>query len=459
MVDWFRNRVAPLRMLAATPTSLIERPLMEIVILIFLIVLNGVFAMSEMAVVSSRKSRLQQWADEGRRGAAAALSLANEPSNFLSTIQVGITVIGITSGAFGEAKIAKPFAQYLGQWPLIAPYAEAIALTLVIAGITVTSIIVGELVPKRLALLKPEVLASAIAKPMQWLAALTHPLVRMLSFVTEVVIRLLGARQSKEPAVTEEEIHMLMDQGAEEGVFEEHEQAIVSRVFRLDKLKVTGVMTSRVDIVYLDLEHSAEETLRLVIESDRSHFPVTRGGLDHVEGMVKAQTLLRMAASGQPVDLASSLRKVLFIPQALTVMEVVESFKKHRQTLALAVNEFGDVQGIVTLHDVMEALVGDIATLDQPEGEIDIIRRDDGSWLVDGGVTIDRFKDVVGIHEPLSGEGSGFYQTVGGFAMTQLGNIPRVGDKFNWNRFGFEIVDMDKNRVDKLIVTSTEPKS
>jgi putative hemolysin len=427
---------------------------MEIAILLLLIILNGIFAMSEMAVVSSRKSRLQQWADEGRHGAAAALTLANEPTAFLSTIQVGITVIGITSGAFGEATIAKQLAQYLGQWPQLTSYADAIALTIVIAGITVTSIIIGELVPKRLALLNPEVIASVIAKPMQWLAALTHPLVRMLTFVTELVTRLFGARQSTEPTVTDEEIQVLMNQGKEAGVFDEREQAIISRVFRFDKLKVTAVMTSRADIVHLDLEHSAEDTLRAVIESDRSHFPVTRGSLDKVEGVVKAQTLLRRAASGQPVDLASCLTKVMFVPQTQTVMELVESFKKRRQTLALVVNEFGEVQGIVTLHDVMESLVGDIATLDQPESEIDIILREDGSWLVDGGVTIDRFKYVLGIHDSLPQEGTGFYQTIGGFTMTHLARVPRVADKFNWDRFCFEIVDMDNNRVDKLIVTA-----
>ena len=217
-------------------------------------------------------------------------------------------------------------------------------------------------------------------------------------------------------------------------------------------------MTSRADITYLDLDSPADETLRVVIENAHSHFPVASGGLDHAEGMVRAQTVLRKAAPGQPVDLASCLTKALFVPQTLTVMEVVESFKKHRQTVALVINEFGIVQGLVTLHDVMEALVGDIATIAQPEEDIDIVRREDGSWLVDGGVAIERFKDVIGVDAHLPEEDSGAYHTVGGFAMARLGRVPSVADHFTWESFRFEVIDMDENRVDKLIVTPMNPK-
>jgi putative hemolysin len=424
---------------------------MELLILAFFIVLNGVFAMSEMAVVSARKARLQQWTDEGRAGAAAALELANNPANFLSTIQVGITTIGILSGAFGEATIAKALEAWLRAWPALVPYAEEVALVIVVAGITIASLIVGELIPKRLALLSPEAIASAIAKPMRVLARLTHPLVSTLSAITEGALRLVGIRGTGGAPVSEEEINVLMAQGAKAGIFEAHEQALVERVFRLDELRVTGVMTPRADVVSLDLDAPLEVNLRRIVESGYSRFPAIRGGVDRVEGVLQTKTLFEDAVSGRPIDLAARLAKPLYLPDTLTVMQVVESFKKHRQTMALVVNEFGELQGVVTLNDVMEALVGDIATVEDA-AELDVVRRDDGSWLVDGSVTVERFKDVVGLDVPLPEERSGGYYTLGGFAMLQLGRVPNVGDRFDWGGLRFEIVDMDRNRVDKLIV-------
>jgi putative hemolysin len=425
---------------------------MELLILSALILLNGVFAMSEMAVVSSRKTRLQQWADEGRPGAAVALALANEPSSFLSTIQVGITVIGILSGAFGEATIARPLAAWLREWPALAPHADLLALAIVVAGITLASLIFGELVPKRLALLNSEAVAAAIARPMRLLSRLAYPVVRVLGATTDGILKLVGARRANAPPVTEEEIKVLMQQGTDAGVFEAHEQAIVARVFRLDELKVTGVMTPRSDIVQLDLDAPLPVNLRVIVESGHSRFPVTRAGLDRIEGILEVKTLLEDSLSGRPVDLASRVVKALFVPESLTVMEVVAAFRKHRRTLALVVNEFGELQGLVTLNDVMEALVGDIATVDD-ETEPDVVRRDDGSWLVDGGVTVERFKDLLEIDAPFPEEGSGAYHTLGGFAMLRLGRVPHVGDRFDWDGWRFEVVDMDRNRVDKLIVT------
>jgi putative hemolysin len=419
---------------------------MELLVLAILILCNGVFAMSEMAVVSSRKARLQQFADEGRSGAAAALALANKPTIFLSTIQVGITVIGITSGAFGEATLAQGLSDRLSQWPAIDPYSDQIALGVVVAGITFASLIVGELVPKRLALVNPESVASLIARPMQMLSTITYPVVRLLSFTTEGVLALFGIRTSTEAPVTEEEINVLMAQGALAGVFERHEQAIVSRVFRLDDLRVTGVMTPRSEVVYVDLDLPLAANLRRMVEASHSRFPVARGGLDRIEGIVFAKTLLEDAVAGRPLELGSRLAKPLFVPETLTVTAVLASFKKHRQTVALVVNEYGEVQGLVSLNDIMEALVGDIATVDN-ESERDIVRRDDGSWLVDG------FKDVVGVEEPLPEEDAGTYQTIGGFAMMRLGHVPRVSDAFEWHGLRFEVMDMDRNRVDKLLVT------
>lgn len=424
---------------------------MELFILSVLILLNGLFAMSEMAVVSSRKVRLQQWADEGRAGAKAALAVANDPSNFLSTIQVGITVIGVTSGAFGEASFATSLTNWLAQWPALAHYAEPLALVLVVTCITIASIIVGELVPKRLALLSAERIATAVARPMQVLSRLTYPVVRVLSAVTDGILALFGAREVKEPHVTEEEINLLMEQGAEAGVFEKHEQALVARVFRLDELNVTAVMTPRSDIVALDLEDSAEANIRRMLESRHSRFPVVRGESNNIDGIVLTKALFQDSIAGRPLDLASRLVKPLFVPQTLTAMEVVAAFKKHRQTMALVVNEFGDLQGLVTLNDIMEALVGDIATVED-EADRDAVRRDDGSWLIDGNMTIERFKDVVGIDESFPEEGLHPYHTVAGFVMLQLGRVPQVGDKFQWSRLQVEVLDMDRNRIDKVLV-------
>ena len=426
---------------------------MELLILLFLFVLNGLFAMSEMAVVSSRKARLQQWADEGRTGAKMALNLANEPSHFLSTIQVGITVIGITSGAFGEAALTRRLSEWLSQWPALDAYSEGLALTLVIAGITVGSLIIGELVPKRLALLNPERVASFIAAPMRWVSLIAYPLVRALSAVTDGVLSLLGLRPSQEPPVTEDEIKVLMEQGAEAGVFEEHEQMLVSRVFRLDELKVTGIMTPRSNIVCVNLEDSLKVNLDRIVESNHSRFPVVRGSLDHIEGIVLAKALLADAASGRAIEPSTHLEKALYVPATLTVMEVVEQFKKHRQTMAIVVNEHGEPEGMVTLNDVLEALVGDIATVDD-EDERDVIQRDDGSWLMDGSVTIDRFKDVLDIDGHLPEEEDGNYHTLAGFVMMQLGRVPQVSDHFTWEQWRIEVVDMDRNRVDKVLVTA-----
>jgi putative hemolysin len=424
---------------------------MEILILFGLILMNGVFAMSEMAVVSARKARLQHLADEGKRGAKVALRLAQEPSSFLATIQVGITVIGITSGAFGEAKLAKGLSEWLSQWAVFDRHSEAIAATIVITGITLAALIFGELVPKRLALLNPERVASLVAGPMRALSRVAYPLVRALGAVTDGILRLLGLRATGESPVTEEEIKVLMEQGAEAGVFEAHEQQLVSRVFRLDELRVTGVMTPRGDIIYLDLEEPLEENVRRIVAGHHSRFPVVRGGLRNVVGIVLAKTLLEESLAGRPVDL-SNLAKALFVPETLTVMDLVAQFKQHRQTMALVVNEFGDVVGLATLNDVMEALVGDIATADD-ERDRDIVPRDERSWLVDGSVTIERFKDVLDVEVPLPEEGLGSYHTVAGFALLQLDRVPHVADRFEWQGYTFEIVDMDGNRIDKLLVT------
>jgi putative hemolysin len=428
---------------------------MELLVLFFLIVLNGVFALSEMSVVASRKTRLQQWSDEGRPGASVALSLANEPSHFLSTIQIGITVIGILSGAFAGATIAKQLAESFSKLAMLQPHADTLALTIVVAGIAICSLIIGELAPKRIALVNPEAIASSIARPMQFFTKVTFPLVKAMSLATDGMLRLFGSKASPESAVTQEEIQVLMKQGAAVGVFDSHEQAMVSRVFRMDERRVTSVMTPRVDITYLDLSAPFAVNRDTLLQSANSRFPLCKGGLDEIIGIVHAKAMLEDALQDKPFDLTRHATKPLYIPEGLTITEVLEMFKKQRQHFALVLDEYGEIQGLVTMADIMEALVGDIGTVGEAT-DPDIVRRDDGSWLVDGTVAVQSFRDAAGLEEALPGEDTDSYNTVGGFVMMQLGRIPKVCDKFEAGGYRFEVIDMDRNRVDKLLISQGE---
>jgi putative hemolysin len=424
---------------------------MELTVLLLLILLNGVFALSEMAVVSSRKVRLLQWADDGRSGAALAFELANHPGHFLSTIQIGITLIGILSGAVGEATIARSLAEQLSVVTPLRAYADSLSFGIVVTGITLLSLVLGELVPKRLALLNPEAIASAIAGPMRLLSRVAFPLVHGLNLFTEFVLRLLAARAPQPPPVTEEEINVLMEQGAEAGVFEKHEQALVSRVFRIGEQRITSAMTPRIDIVYFDVNDPFEVNRDKLLRSTHSRFPVCRGHLDEVVGVLQAKTLLDDMLLGKPVDLMSGVSRAFYVPDSLTVVGLLEAFKKHRQQFALVIDEYGELHGLVTMNDVVGTLVGDIATV-QEVAEPEVVQRDDGSWLIDGNVTAERFREMMALPEPLPGEATESYHTLAGFAMRQLGRIPQAGDRFENDGFRFEIVDMDKNRVDKLLV-------
>jgi len=429
---------------------------MELLILLLLILLNGVFAMSEMSVVSARKVRLEQWADEGRHGASVALALANEPGDFLSTIQIGITSVAVLSGALSEATVAKDLAEQFSAFSPLRPYADTLALGVVVVGVTLCFLIIGELVPKRLALRNPEGIASVIARPMQLLSKLASPLAKTLSLTTEAVLRLFGIQALPGPPITQEEIKVLMEQGAQAGVFERHEQVMVSRVFRMDERRLASAMTPRVDITYLDMNDSFETNRQKLVASPHSRFPLCKGGLDDIVGIVHAKALLDDAFEGRVADLASHATKPLYLPDTLTVMELLEMFKKRRQHLALVVDEYGELQGLVTMTDVMETLVGDIPTVEEAY-EPDIVRREDGSLLIDGTVAVERFRDVTGLEEQLPGEDTGSYHSLGGFVMMQLGRVPQVGDKFESSGFRFEIVDMDRNRVDKLLVSRSAP--
>lgn len=424
---------------------------MDIALLLFLILLNGVFAMSEIAVVSSRKVRLQRLADDGSPGAHSALTLHAEPATFLSTIQVGITSIGILSGAIGETALADPLAAWLGQFAAIEAYARAIALTIVVVGLTYFSVVVGELVPKRLGLLAPEGIASLIARPMNMLSRLTRPVVWLLSASSSLLLRLIGARRKEEPPVTDDEINVLMGQGAEAGIFHQSEQEIVSNVLRLDDQRIGAIMTHRTDIYLIDLDDPEHETRRRIAESPYARIVVCRDGLDHVAGILRTSDLLKPALAGGPLNIEAVLRPPLYVPDSVSTTQLLESFRKARMQFALIVNEYGDMEGLVTLTDVLTSIVGDLPSHDSPT-EQEIVVREDGSWLVDGCVAIERLKTVLEIDDDLPGEEENAFNTLGGFVMHMLGHIPAVADHFEWEHWRFEVMDMDRNRVDKMLV-------
>ena len=428
---------------------------MDLLLILLLILLNGVFAMSEIAVVSSRKARLQNLADDGSLGAQAALSLHQEPSSFLSTIQVGITLVGILNGAIGEAAVADPLAEWIGRIPLLTPYAKAVALTITVVGLTYFSVVVGELVPKRLALLAPEGIAALMARPMMILARITHPLVVILSGSCTAILRVLGARRKEEPPVTDDEIKVLMEQGAEAGVFHESEQEIVSNVLRLDEQRISAIMTPRRDMFVIDLDEDEGEIWQRIVETAFSRLVVCRDGLEHVLGVLQTGDLLKKALPGGHVTLAdieALLRPPLYVPESVTTTQLLESFRRARLQFALIIDEYGEVQGLVTLTDVLAAIVGELSVPEAPEDR-DMLQREDGSWLVDGDVGIERLKSVLDIGDDLPGEDEHSFHTLGGFIMHVLGRIPTPTDHFEALGWRFEVMDMDRNRVDKVLLS------
>jgi putative hemolysin len=422
----------------------------ELLILLLLLIANAVFAMSEIAIVSARKARLQQWANEGDTKARVALELANAPNQFLATIQVGITLVGILAGAFGSATLAKELAVALNGLPLLAPYSQAISFGVVVISITYLSLIVGELAPKRLALNSPERIASAIASPMRGLSRLAHPAVRLLSISTDAVLRLIGIQPSAEPPVTEEEIRVLIEQGTQAGMFEEAEQEMVERVFRLGDRRVSAVMTPRTEIVWLDRNASSEEIRRTIAESVHSRFVIAQGGLDNILGVVHAKDLLARSLGIQAIDLMASLQQPLFVPESMRALALLELFKQSGTHIALAMDEYGGIQGLVTPSDILEAIVGDLP-LPGERAEPQVVQREDGSWLLDGMLSVDEFKELLHLSH-LPGEDQGLYQTVAGFVIMQLGRIPQAADAFEWEGLRFEVMDMDGNRIDKVLV-------
>lgn len=422
----------------------------EVLIILLLILLNAVFVMSEMAIVSAKKVRLQFLANQGNSKAKTALELANSPNQFLATVQIGITLIAILSGAYGETTLSKIFSPWLNSIPALVPYSRAIAAVLSIAIVTFLTLTIGELLPKQLALNTPERVATLVAIPMRWLSIITAPLVALLGATTDLLVRLMGIQPSTDPEVTEEEIKVLIEQGTEAGTFEEAEQDMVERVFRLGDRRIGALMTPRPEIVWLDLEDSGEVNRQKMMNSGHSRFPVCQGELDNVLGVVNVSDLLARSLNNQPLDLTVSLRQPLFIPESTRGLKVLELFKQNSIHVALVVDEYGVIQGLVTLNDMLVEIVGDIPSVDEEEFP-QAVQREDGSWLLDGMLSIEEFFDLFEVEDP-GGEHKGNYHTLGGFVIMNLGKIPSAADHFEWNRFRFEVMDMDGNRVDKVLV-------
>ena len=429
---------------------------LQITVVFLLILVNGFFAMAEMAVVSARKARLQHAAELGREGARVALELKRDPGRFLSTVQIGITVISVLASVLGGATLADTLAQHLeGVSGWVGEYAKSISFVVVVILIAYFSLILGELVPKRLALSRPEYIAARLSWLLQIMAWLTAPAERLLSASSNLVLRIIPIRSGEPSPVTEEEITLMLREATAAGHFQAAETAMVQMVFRLGDRRVSAVMTPRTQVEWLDLTDSEEENRRKIHESAYSRFPVVEGGPQHVVGIVQVKDLYTAALAGRPFDLRAALGAPLFVPNTVTALRALEIFKKSGAPMALVVDEYGDFEGIVTLHDILQSLVGDIADPTDADSQA-VVRRDDGSWLVDGMVTADEIKDLTGLPR-LPGEDSDDFQTLGGFLMARINRVPKVGDRINVQGIRFEVVDMDGRRVDRVLITPPKP--
>jgi putative hemolysin len=424
----------------------------ELLVISLLVFFNSLFALAEIALISARKSKLKQLADGGSEPARIARQLADDPTRFLSTVQFGVTLIGIFTGAYGGAAVARHLNHWLLlRFPDYAQYTKPVCFAAVVLGITFVTIVVGELVPKRLALGHPERWAIALARPMLVLSRLAAPFVWLLSVCTEGLARLFGAGSNKPTPVSEEEVASLIEQGLSAGIFHKAEKEMVRSVMALDQCPVTALMSPRPKMVWLNVDDPDEVNWRKIVASGHSHFPVYHQHRDNVLGMVSIKALWANAAFNLPTTLRHLITPPQIVPETATAIQVLETFKKSGQHIALIADEFGGIQGLVTLIDILEAIVGDLPDQmrrAQPEAK----RREDGSWLIDATMAAGEIKALLGL-ETLPGEEEADYQTLGGFIVTHLGRIPAAGDYFEWAGWRFEVMDMDRQRVDKVLVT------
>ena len=422
----------------------------EIVLIFILLILNGIFSMSEIAIVSAKRIRLQQRADEGDSGAKTAIELAESPDKFLSTVQIGITLIGIVAGAFGGASLSARLTPVFQGISFLSPYAEQISFGIVILLITYFSLVIGELVPKNIALVAPEKIAVLMSRPMKFISKATAPFVWFLSISTNAIVKLFRLGGGSESNVTEAEIKAIIAQGTTEGVIDETEQELMESVIRLDDQRITALMTQRNYIGWIDLHDSQEEIKKEILKSSFSRLLVCEGDLDNVKGFVKAKDLLNNLLSEKPFDLNGILKEPIFVPETKTALEVLENFQESLTHFAVIVDEFGLTQGVVTTNDILEAIVGDLPH--QGVRHESAVQRDDGSWLMDARLSTADFTNILGL-KPLPSDEKGMYETLAGFMIKRFGKLPTVAEKFEWDGYIFEVVDMDGKRVDEVLVT------
>ncbi|MCK6419863.1 MAG: HlyC/CorC family transporter [Burkholderiaceae bacterium] len=424
---------------------------MDVALLVFLILLNGVFAMSEMALTASRKARLAVMVESHERGAAVAMELHEHPTKWLSTVQIGITSIGVLNGIVGEAAFSQPLAQWLEVTLRATPrVADISATALVVAGITFLTIIFGELVPKRLGQMYPETVARLVATPMEWLSTATRPFVWLLSASTEATLRLLGIRQAPSRSVTEEEIAASLEEGLDAGVIEAQEHQMVRNVFRLDDRQIGSMMIPRAEVLWLDLNSPLPQILEQMSARGRSRYPVCRGGLDDVVGVIEAQALLQPLSRGEQPQINALMKPPVFVPETLSGMELLEHFRASSAELVFVVDEYGAVQGVITVRDVLEAITGEFSPPSADDAWA--VQRGDGSWLMDGLIPVPELKDRLELRD-LPEEDRGRYNTLAGMVMLLLGRLPRTADVVQWQAWRFEVVDLDGKRVDKVLVS------
>lgn len=423
----------------------------EIAVILLFILINGFFSLSEMAIVSSRKARLRQKAEDGNAGAKLALATAENPGRFLSTVQIVITLMGTIAGAFGGATVAEELAVNFAGFGMDAELAESVAFGLVVLCTTFLSVVLGELVPKNLALANPEGIAGFVSYPMRFFSFLFAPVVRVLTGTTDLVLKLFGAKHEDNPAVTEEEVKVLISQGTEMGIFDAREKEMFEGILYLGDKKVTAFMTPRPDLVYLDTADSdADQIARIIELSDFDTVPVAREDLDHIEGIVSVKAVLAAMAKGPVASLAAFIRKPHFVPESMGALNLFTILKQDLLKVAYVIDEYGGVSGLVTFADLVEAILGEIAVNPGEGEETEITRRDDGSYFVDGGLSVDDFVERFDLdHDSFSDS----YETVAGFVLDRIGRIPKAGDSFAFGSWKVEIADMDGNRVDKLILT------
>lgn len=427
----------------------------EVAIIFLLLIANGVFAMAEIAVVSSRKARLRRLAEQGNGKARIALELAEAPNRFLSTVQIGITLVGIFAGAFGGATLAAKLAQPIGRISLLADYADKIAFGLVVAVITYCSLVLGELVPKRFGLSNPEGIAMRVARPMNWLAKFAGPVVSFLSVSTEALLRLLGFKPEKEATVSEEEVRVMMQEGVRAGAFNKVESQIVHSALELDQLPVREIMTPRPKVIWLNQDDPHEQVWHKIVVSNHSHFPVYQGNRDHTVGVVSVKAIYANLAAGVGVKLKDLMIAPLVVPESQTVLQLVETFKQSGKHIALVTDEFGGIVGLVTLNDVMEAVVGEFPTQGErakPEAR----KREDGSWLIDAMIDLEAVERALPNFK-FGGNAYSEYQTLAGYVVKALGHVPKEGETFEAQGYLFEVLDMDRHRVDKVLVLPLRP--